>query len=117
MSAGVVPDSFFTASSFATVSGCALFVWLLVNGLRTFFNVTAKWLFLAISALTVVAVFLSSGQPWQGLQVLILVGNIFVVAFAALGLQEGAARGVGAATPSSLETTRPRASWLSSWLA
>lgn len=111
-----IPDQFFTLTSFASVGGCSLFIWVIVNGVRTFFGFSPKWLVLLVSAFVVISLFLASKQAVTPLAIGALVGNIFVVALAALGLQEGAVHGV---TPSvqGEEQAQSKKPWFSSWLA
>lgn len=112
-----IPDQFFTLTSFASVGGCSLFIWVVVNGIRTFFGFSPKWLVLLISAFVVIALFVASKQAVTPLALAALVGNIFVVALAALGLQEGAARGVTPAIKGVQQAEKAKPSWFSSWLA
>ena len=113
----MTPDKFFTAESLATVSGCAGFVWIVVNGLRRFFGFTMPWLFLAVSAVVNGTAFYgANGRLPTAVEALILLGNVFVVGLAALGLQEAAVNGpgrVGGATANA----RQRVGWFTSWLS
>lgn len=109
-------DEFFTAETLASVSGCSLLVYLIVNGVRAFLGFIARWLMLAASALVNVVLFLSvDGAAFDPVSLLVLVGNIFLVAFAALGLQETTVKGV-APTRGARQTGGGRVPWRSSWL-
>ena len=114
MSGPILPEQFVTIETLATASGCGLVVYIIVNGLRTFVGFSARWLFLAVSAIVVASVYLASGQPVTVLAVIILIANIFLVAFGALGLQEGTVRGINRSEGE--QHGFQRRPWFSSWL-
>lgn len=116
MDAKDAADQFFSLQSLATVSGCGIFVWTIVNGLRVFTGFAPKWLFLAVSAILMVTLFFTTAEKQGAGEILAMVGNIFVVAFAALGLQEGAVQGVAPPVRTEEHAATAR-TWFSSWLA
>jgi hypothetical protein len=110
-------DDFISPQSLATVSGCGFLVWLVVNGLRTFFGVTKRWLMLAVSAVVNAVLFVAAEQRAPGVvEALVLLGNTLVVAFAALGFQEATVRGV-TSSKGGVQNAAEKVPWRSSWLA
>jgi hypothetical protein len=109
-----LPEQFVTIQTLATASGCGLVVYVIVNGVRSFLGFSRKWLFLAVSFVVVFGVYHATGQPWTPVAILVLIANMFLVAFGALGLQEGTVRGL--TSGEGREFSLKRQPWRSSWL-
>lgn len=106
-------DKFISLESLYTVGGAALAVYLITNGLRVFLGFYRMWFWLAASVVISLAVspftqiFSSLGT------IVVFVCNCFVVAFAAVGLNETTAK--GAKEPQSLQHGKTDYKWFSSW--
>ena len=88
-----MPKEFFPVDAFATLAGAAIFVWVIVNGIRMFFGFYRKWLVLLISFILIAANALLAKGPFGLQQALLLVGNTFLLALTSVGLNESVARG------------------------
>src|SRR5262245_7973207 len=93
-----LPDQFIQPQSFLTISGSAVFVWLVSGGVRYFFGFFRKWMPLLISAVVIglVRLTIPASSAFTSIEGLVLVGNIFLLAFTAVGLNETVSRGAEA---------------------
>jgi hypothetical protein len=84
---------FFSPATFASLAAAAIFVYIVVNGIRVFFGFYRKWLVLLVSLIVIGAnAFLAEGL--FGLQqALLVVGNTFLLALTSVGLNETVAKG------------------------
>lgn len=110
-----LPDQFIQPQSFLSLSGSAVFVWLVSGGIRYFLGFFRKWLPLAVSALVLILIRLTgeTASAFTVVDGLVLTGNIFLLAFTAVGLNETISRGTERAdTEEHGETAR---AFLRSW--
>lgn len=106
-------DKFISLESLYSVGGAALAVYLITNGLRVFVGYYRMWLWLAASFVISFAVS-PFGQIFSSLaNVIVFVCNCFVVAFAAVGLNETTNK--AAKEPQSDQQGRRTFPWFSSW--
>lgn len=108
-----LPNQFFTVESLTTIGAAAFIVYLIVNGLRQFFGLYKKWFVVAVSALIVGSDVFQSPDDLSLQVIVVAVGNIFLLSFTAIGLNEATARGSEAPTAS--QNSGRRESWVQSW--
>jgi hypothetical protein len=109
-------DTLFGAATFASLAGTAAFVYFVVNGVRVYFGIYRKWLPLLVSGLTVLAFHVGgSFSIWRLDQILLAVGNTFLIALTATGAQE---TGAHANTPIKTDQQgRSKFGWKDSWFS
>jgi hypothetical protein len=83
-----VAQQFFNGDSVAALSGSSAFVWMVVNGIRVFIGFYRKWLFLLLSFAVVISFHSTSSLSLDMGQILLVIGNTFLLAFTAAGAQE-----------------------------
>jgi hypothetical protein len=108
-----LPDQFIQPQSLFTLSGSAVLVWLVSGGLRYFLGFFRKWVPLLVSAVVVILVRMTALAPFSSIEGMVLVGNIFLLAFTAVGLNETISR--GAEKPRSDEHGEGKRVFLGSW--
>jgi uncharacterized membrane protein YphA (DoxX/SURF4 family) len=104
---------FFQASTFASLAAAAAFVWIVVNGIRVFFGFYKKWVALVISFMVVATNVWLAGEHIGAQQVLLLIGNAFLLALTSIGLNEAVAR--GGEPPKTDQYSLAKRRFISSW--
>lgn len=106
-------QQFFSGDSLAALSGSSAFVWIIVNGIRKFLSFYRKWVILVVSLLVVVAFHSASNLELDLGQILLGIGNTFLLAFTAAGAQETL---VHAAEPAAAaQQGQAQYHWFQSW--
>lgn len=116
----MIPKEFFTLQSMLTLSGATGATFVVSNGLQTAFNVSPRWLALAVAQIIVLTGTLLSGG--NGVDYFIGVINGFLVyctaagaTYAAAGKAQGQAVARGAADAANPQMTSTKRRFLSPW--